>query len=444
MVTMNEASPDSQGNIKKAIPVILFFFIFALIIDNSFKLISVEIANDLNVSVTTVSWQATLAGLVIGIGAVVYSSLSDTISIRSLLNAGIILIVMGSLLGYIFSDSFLMILIARVIQTAGLAAAETLYLVFVTKHLPKNEQKKFLGFSTSSYSLSLIFGSLAGGYVSTYLHWTTLFLIPLLSLLLIPLISKYLPKEKARRSHLDIIGLVLIAAIATSIMLFIANFNWFYILIFAASLTIFLMYISKKTNSIIHISFFQNRHYMYTLIVAFVIYSVQLGYIFLFPFVLQGLYGLQLDTISLLLLPGYVTAVIVGALSGKIANVLTSRQTIVLAMSGIIVSLIIPGVLINGPVIVFVLSMMLFSGAFALMYAPLLERCVSTISVERTGTAIGFYNLTLNVAASIGIAYTAVMIDKFEFNVVLYSLTAISVLAIVLYWGLGRKMSTSA
>ncbi|PEP52349.1 MFS transporter, partial [Bacillus pseudomycoides] len=30
---------------------------------------------------------------------------------------------------------------------------------------------------------------------------------------------------------------------------------------------------------------------------------------------------------------------------------------------------------------------------------------------EKTGTAIGFYNLTLNVAMSIGIAYTAATMD---------------------------------
>ena len=56
-----------QGNysrVKKAVPAILFFFVFALIIDNSFKLISPAMATDLGVSATTISWQATLAGLI--------------------------------------------------------------------------------------------------------------------------------------------------------------------------------------------------------------------------------------------------------------------------------------------------------------------------------------------------------------------------------------------
>ena len=60
------------SKIKKSSTYFIILILFSLVIDNSFKLISVAIADDLNISVTTVSWQATLAGLVIGIGAVVY------------------------------------------------------------------------------------------------------------------------------------------------------------------------------------------------------------------------------------------------------------------------------------------------------------------------------------------------------------------------------------
>ncbi|MGG3891188.1 MFS transporter [Metabacillus fastidiosus] len=442
MAAINEISPETQeNNVKRAIPVILFFFVFALVIDNSFKLISVEIANDLGISAATVSWQATLAGLVIGIGAVVYASLSDSISIRTLLSIGVILICIGSVIGFIFRESFILILISRLIQTAGLASAETLYVIYVTKHLRENEQKKFLGFSTSSYSLSLVIGSLTGGYVSTYLDWTTLFLIPLLSILILPLIMKYLPKEKARKSHVDVIGLVLIAAIATSVMLYITNFNWINILIFIVAIVLFISYISKNNKSLISISFFKNKYFASILTVAIVIYTVQLGYIFMFPFLLEKVYGLGLDTISLLLIPGYITAVIIGAFSGKIAKVLNNRQAIPLAMILIAISLFVPGLFLESSVIVFVFSMMLFSGSFALMYAPMLNACISTIPPEKSGTAIGFYNLVLNVAASIGIAYTAAMIDSVQFSYILFILAIVAIVALLIFWFLVGRLA---
>ncbi|EGL18153.1 transporter, major facilitator family protein [Paenibacillus sp. HGF7] len=423
-------------------PVILLFFVFALIVDNSFKLVSVAIAEDLGISAAAVSWQASLAGLVIGIGAVIYASLADTISIRKLLSAGIILICIGSVIGFIFQHSYLLVIIARMIQTAGLAAAETLYVIYVTKHLPKEEQKKFLGLSTSSYSLSLVIGSITGGYVSTYLNWSTLFLIPLLSLILLPFILKYLPKEQSRKSHVDFIGLLLISAITTSVMMYLTDFNWIFIVIFIAAAGLFLGYISKSKKSFIGISFFQNKRFAAVLAIAFVIYSVQLGYIFIFPFLLQKMYNLQLDTISLLLIPGYVTAILIGSLSGKIAKVLTNKQAVSIAMIIIVCSLALPG-LIGGSVIVYVLSMLLFSGSFAFMYAPMLDSCIRSIPVERSGTAIGFYNLVLNVAVSIGITYTASLMDVVSFGTVLWILAIITLFALLMYVLLVGRLTES-
>jgi DHA2 family metal-tetracycline-proton antiporter-like MFS transporter len=166
---------------------------------------------------------------------------------------------------------------------------------------------------------------------------------------------------------------------------------------------------------------------------------------------------LKLDTISLLLIPAYVLAAIVGALSGKVAKIMGTNQCITIAIIGITASLLLGGFFVKSSVIIFVLSMVLFSSSFAFMYAPMLDNCISTISKENSGTAIGFYNLILNVAASIGIAYTAAMMDNSAMKVqplgyinnsnaslysnVLFVLAFLAVFSLFLYWGLvGRKM----
>jgi DHA2 family metal-tetracycline-proton antiporter-like MFS transporter len=441
---------------KKAVPVILLLFLLCLVIDNSFKIVSVDMAKDFHISATVVSLQATLAGLVVGIGAVVYAALADSISIRKLFTVGIILICVGSVMGYIFQHSFLLVVISRIIQTAGLASAETLYVIFVTKHLPANEQRKFLGLSTSSFALSQLIGALTGGFISTYFHWTTLFLLPLVTIFTLPYILKYLPKEEGKNSNIDVLGLFLVGIIAASLILYITNFNWIYLLLFIVATILFLAYISKNSKAFIGISFFQNKRFLSLLGVAFVIYSVQLAYIFLFPFLIEKIYGLKLDTVSLLLIPAYIAATTVGALSGKIAKVLGNKQCITIAMSLIIVSLLLGGFFVKTSVVVFVISMILFSSSFAFMYAPLLDSCICTIEKEKTGTAIGFYNLTINIAMSIGVAYTAAMMDHpamrknflgiisnadvSVYSNILFVLGLITLFSLSLYWGLvGRK-----
>ena len=57
---------------------------------------------------------------------------------------------------------------------------------------------------------------------------------------------------------------------------------------------------------------------------------------------MEQIYHLQLDTTSLLLVPGYIVAVIVGALSGKIGEYLNSKQAIITAIILIALSLILP------------------------------------------------------------------------------------------------------
>ncbi|MGG5461838.1 MFS transporter [Clostridium sp. B9] len=455
-ISLNRTEEMEDINIKKAVPAVLALMIFALVIDNSFKIISPDLAKAFNISASTVSWQVTLAGLVIGIGAIVYASLSDSISVRTLLSIGIVLICVGSLMGFIFQKSFIMIVISRIIQSAGLGSAETLYVIFVAKYFKESEHKKYLGFSTSSYAIAQVIGTITGGYVSTYLSWQALFLIPLLTLIILPFILKYIPKEKASAGNIDFIGFVLVATVAATLMLFVSEFKWVFLIGFIVALVLFITYISKNQKAFITIKFFKNRNFISVLFVAFVIYSVQLAFIFMFPFLVESIYHYRLDQISLLLVPSYVLAATVGALSGKVANKIGSKQCIQIAIVGIIISLIVGALFVETSVFVFIFVMILFSSSFALMYAPMIDTLTKTIPKENSGTAIGFYNFCLNIAASIGITYVAVFMETeslgknitglfnnaiaIQYSNVLIVLAVISAVAFILYWALiGRR-----
>ncbi|MEK5252442.1 MFS transporter [Paenibacillus sp. FSL F4-0125] len=400
-------------NLSKVVPVILLLMIFSIVIDNSFKIISPDLVEYFGVSASTVSWQVTLAGLVIGIGAVVYSSLSDSISIRNLLTVGILLICVGSLLGYITHTNYWLIVFSRIIQAAGLGATETLYLVFITKYATEAEQKKYMGFSTSSFQIATVIGTLTGGFVATYLAWQNLFLIPLLSLLLLPFILKYLPKEETKKNNVDFLGLIIIAVIATSIMLYMSSFNWILFILFVVSVIVFLLYISKNKNAFITIDFFKNKQFLFALMVAFILNSLYAAYALnTLSFLLTSVYDIHLDTVSLLFIPACLLAACVGALSGKIGKSLNSKQCVYLAISLIIVSLLLGVFFIELSIAVFVVSLIIFSCSFALLYAPLIDISLRDVPTEKSGTALGFYNLCINIAMSVGFTYSALLIDK--------------------------------
>ena len=434
---------------KAAVPVLLALFVFSLIMDNGFKLLSPSIASSLGISENTVSLQATLPGILIGIGAVVYAALSDSISIRKLMIFAVIVMAVGSIIGFALQGSFGGVLTGRIIQTCGLAAAETLYVIWVTKHFTGDEQKKYLGYSTAAFQLSLLLGAVGSGFIATYVGWTAFFLVNLIALVTIPFIMKYVPVEDTGHSNLDVFGLFLVATIAAGIVLFMQHFNWWFLLPAIAGIAVFGWHISVHRNALITKEFFGNRRYTMMLMVVFVIYSVQLGYQFIFPFIIKGLYGWRLADVSLLLVPGYTAAVIVGALSGRIAQRLSSKAAINIAIVMIGLALAIPAFLVGGWVGTFAISMVLFGSGFALMYAPLLSTAIRDVPKSKGGIAIGFYNLTINMAVPIGIAFAAKLLNlglgltsftgqspkAASYGSVLLILAIITVLALLLYRG---------
>ena len=442
------ATPKGGGfSPTRAVPILLFMFVFSLVIDNGFKFMSLPISQDLNLPITQVSLQATLAGILIGIGAVVYAALADSIPIRTLLIFAIVLMAAGSVVGFVFQASFPMILVGRIIQTAGLAAAETLYVIYVTKHFKGDEQKKYLGYSTAAFQLSLLIGTVGSGFLSTTVGWQAFFLVTLIALAAIPVVLRTVPAEATVESHVDVLGLFLIAAVATGAILYMQDFTWWYLLIVVAALAVLIWHVRTNPDAVITGAFFANSQYTMMLIVVFVVYSVQLGYQFMFPFLISDLYGYDLSEVSLLLVPGYIAAVIVGTATGKIAQFLTSKQAITIALVVIVLAMLVPVLLVDKWVGTFVISMMLFGMGFALMYGPLLSTAVMRVPSEKSGIAIGFYNLTINIAVPIGIAYTAKLVgQKVSFlggltdsstasmyGSVLLILTMVGVLGLILY-----------
>ena len=449
-MTSSTASASSQDkrpgpalNPKVAVPILLFVFVFSLVIDNGFKTMTMPIAQALDLSVKTASLQASLAGVIIGIGAVVYAALADSISIRKLMLTGVVLIAVGSILAFAFSSFWPMVLAGRLIQTAGLAAAETLYVIYVTKHLSEADQKTYLGFSTAAFQAGLLIGALTSGFISTYVSWTAMFLIPLILILTIPPIIKLVPEDEAVEGHLDVLGLFFIAVFATGLTLFMQEFDWVYLIVAVLGVVGFVYHIGHAKYPVVTPEFFTNGRYVWTILMVFFVYSTQMGFIFLLPFAAHDLHGMNIDKASLLMIPGYICAILIGIFSGKIGTVLSSRATIYTAFALVAGALVMAALFVQLHVAILIAAIVAFASGFSLMYAPLVNTALRNISAVKSGIAIGFYNLTINIAIPLGIAYTAKLQDLASYNTVLWILAAVAAIGIALYVVSDLKMARS-
>ncbi|WP_227712816.1 MFS transporter [Nanchangia anserum] len=362
---MNRIGTDKALDPRRAVPIILGIFLFSLIIDNGFKFMTKAIQDDLALSAAQASLQATLAGLVIGIGAVVYAALADSVSMKKLLYLCVILIAVGGVIGFAFSGSYAMVVIARLIQTTGLAAGETLYVIYVTKYLPAAQQKTYLGFSTAAFQASTLFGAVASGFVATYVSWAAMFVIPVIMVLSIPIVKRTVPPTEAVSTRFDALGLFIIAVTVTGVLLFLQAFNPLYLIVVAVGIVAFVWHICRHDGALVRPEFFRNKRFSCIIALVFIVYSVQLGYIILVPYIGDKVYHLSTDEASLLLAPGYACAIVVGCASGWVGRHLSSRLTIIIALFGIVAALAIAAVGIEVGRAVLMLSIVFFPSSFA-------------------------------------------------------------------------------
>lgn len=133
-----------------------------------------------------------------------------------------------------------------------------------------------------------------------------------------------------------------------------------------------------------------------------------------------------------------------GIFSGAIGKVLSSRQTIYTALSMIFLSLVIAALGLNLHIAVLICAIVLFASGFALMYAPLVNTALINITAAKSGIAIGFYNLTINITIPLGIAYTAKLMDlSFGYSTILLVLAGIALVGAAIYVLADRRMSSA-
>lgn len=206
--------------------------------------------------------------------------------------------------------------------------------------------------------------------------------------------------------------MILVAGVAVSVMIYIADFNWLYLGVFALVFIAFLTYISKVKSVFISIEFFKNKLYVYSLLVNLLIYSVQAAFILnTFSFLMTNVYRMNLSTIALLFIPASLASALVRSLSVTIAKVFNSFMAILISMLAVLVSIVIAALSVGTSSWIMVGMLLVTSCAFAMLYAPLLHTSIDQMPENDKGTAIRFYNLVINIAMAVGFTYSSKLID---------------------------------
>ncbi|MBO0453166.1 MFS transporter [Enterococcus sp. MJM16] len=439
-----------HSNVKKLMPSLLILFVLSNLMVQAFVTVSPLIATNFNISASTASIQATITTITLGVCSVIYGTLSDYIPVKKLLIFGISVLSFGSILGFVFQGNYGMIVVARAVQTMGQAAISSLYLVIASRYLEGSTKIKYFAYFTACFQLAQAAGVLVGGIITTYISWQLLLLIPLCSIVFIPIVMRYTPvEEQGERKKVDFIGLVLFSGMIVLLTLFVDGLRVPYLIGMFALTLIFLFYISRNQQAFITPQFFkENKRYFRALYMVISIYLVQFAFSFVSTFVVTDGYQEPLSLVSYILLPAYIAAAIIGGIGDKITNKLGRFNTILLGISLITAGLLIAGVFITQGKIILSISGILFFVGFNTLYSPLLDTVTGTLPSNELGRGIGLNDLSINISGSLGVAICGKLIaskaaDKINllstpqnlrtFQTIFFLLSIVGILAIVFF-----------
>ncbi|AZN43761.1 MFS transporter [Paenibacillus albus] len=434
-----EATTGMQN--EKSIKLILGFTIVLVIMNTMmFNLALPKVAAQFLLSPSTTSWIVTGYSIVFAIASITYSRLSDFIPIRKLFTIALLSISIGSIIG-LFSDSFSVLLGARLIQAAGAGAIPSLGMVLLTRYIPVSRRGLAMSGMLSSISLGLGLGPVVGGFVVQYLGWHFLFIVTGLNLLLIPFFYLMLPKEKPARGSFDLLGALLIGTGTTGLLLFLTSKNLIPLIIGIIVLILFAIRIRIAANPFVLPALFRDKKYLTLVGIGIGAYMVSFSFLFIAPQLLSHVFKLNPSNSGLVLFPGAILAMVVSTRVGRIIDRYGNRGLIRIAPFMLLGSIILMALTATYSYFEVAIVYILISVSFTAISSAVSNELSRMLPKERIGSGMGLFQLLQFFSGAFGVALSGSALvwqqslpQVRAFDNIIWGLTIVSLFSIVSAW----------
>ena len=425
-----EAMIDNDGNIKNAIsesakqaflqqrrkvkialPALFLLTILGHVVFQSFNLVYQNVGASLHVSASTSSLLVSIPGVALAAICMLYDTLCDYISPRTIIIWGVCLLTASSIFGFVCSGNFWCVLIARILQT--LAVHASVVLVIMVKYLSPKEKALYIGVNNAVYYISVALGMLFGGTIS-FIPWKWLLLIPALSILLLPIIARDVPRLKGQHDSFDTFGITVFVAGATALTIYFTFPNWWLLLVFAVSMIIFSFYVRFGKNPFLSREFMRNGAFMGIMVTLFVGFFFQYGAIPIYKVIGKRVYHMDLQEISIYLMIIYIACMILSFVSGPLMTRVGRYNTILISAALMVIGFALSALFLKTSFILLSIFAIVYEAGLTLIYTPIYDLTADALQVSERGRGIGVAHVMMNTAPSIGIAAYSFLMDRHE------------------------------
>jgi len=309
---------------------------FMCTLDSSIVNVALPVmAKKLEVSSGAISWVVTSYLITISAAILIFGRLGDIKGKIKVFKAGIVLFTAGSVFCGL-SQSFALLIISRVIQAIGAAAAMAVNQGIITEVFPRTERGRALGISGSFVALGSLTGPPLGGFIISVLSWHYIFLINLpVGVFTFIMGMKILPKtEKSSSEKLDTMGALLftltIVSLFSSIILgqnngythpaIIAGF-----LIAVPAAAAFILLEVRTETPLLQLNIFKNLLFSLSILCGYISFVAIFCSNIIQPFYLQDVMKLSPGTTGLIMMTYPLVLVAVAPVSGHLSDKIGSE-----------------------------------------------------------------------------------------------------------------------
>src|SRR6476646_6770417 len=144
-------------NDKIVIPVWTIGLLIVIMNTTMFNVSIPSIIRDIGVSTSLGSWIVSSYSIGYALSTLIYSRLSDVLTIRRLLSIGLIIFGLSSIFG-IFATNFQTLLIVRIAQSAGAGAMPGLGLVIANRYIPYEKRGRAIAMISAGSAMAFGLG----------------------------------------------------------------------------------------------------------------------------------------------------------------------------------------------------------------------------------------------------------------------------------------------
>ncbi|MCW3064393.1 MAG: drug resistance transporter, EmrB/QacA subfamily [Solirubrobacterales bacterium] len=400
------------------------FALFMIMLDNTVVNVALpSIQRDLHAGLSALQWTVNAYTLSLAVLLVTGGRLGDIFGRRRVFLSGVVLFALSSgAIGLAPNDSFLVA--GRVIQGIGAALMMPGTLSIISNTFPPEERGKAIGTWAGVSALALAIGPVVGGFLAEDVSWRAIFFLNLpvaAGAVAITLFATAESRDETVPRVVDYAGIGTLTVGLTALVLALVEGNaWHWgsarivtlLAMALVGLTAFVVVEMRTRYPMVDFSFFRSRSFLGANIVAFIVTFSMFAMFFFLALYLQNILGYSPIQAGIRFLPMTVVIIVMGPISGRLADRIGPRPLLVAGLVAIAGTLFWQSHLTAHSSYSFLLPPFLLMGlALGLVMSPMSTAAMNAVDRTKAGVASGTLSMSRMVGGTFGIAVLGALIQ---------------------------------